>query len=123
LAWPSGTAAHPAHASQCGFAGGLGVARPVGTPRGSDGGCAGQAGAAGFSPERADDDGVEKMAQHGGVPMQRRSSGGRGGGRRVLQLEEGTGEVRRNPKGADDGSVVELIEGGGQWHGGGSLVG
>jgi hypothetical protein len=41
------------------------------------------------------------------------STGGRRGHRRVLQLEEGTEEVRRGPKGADDGGAVELTEGGG----------
>jgi hypothetical protein len=39
------------------------------------------------------------------------STGGWRGHRRVLQLEEGTEEVRRDPKGADDGGTVELTEG------------
>jgi hypothetical protein len=33
-------------------------------------------------------------------------------GGRVLQLKEGTGELRRGPKGMGDGSAVELTEGG-----------
>jgi hypothetical protein len=61
-----------------GFTGGLGVARPVGTPRGTDDGCTGQGGVAGFSPEMADSSGVEKMARRGGVTRRWRSSGGRG---------------------------------------------
>jgi hypothetical protein len=67
----------------------------------------------GFSPETTDGGGAEKTARPGGVPRQRRSSGGRGGHRRVLQLEERTGEVRRGPKGADDGGAAELTKGGG----------
>jgi hypothetical protein len=51
------------------------------------------------------------MAWRGGVPRLQRSSGGRGGRRRVLQLEEGTGEVRRGPKGADDRGVAAAVLG------------
>jgi hypothetical protein len=65
----------------------------------------------GFSPETTDGGGAEKTARPGGVPRQRWSSGGRGGHRRVLQLEERTGEVRRGPKGADEGGTVELTKG------------
>jgi hypothetical protein len=71
--WP-GPVAQPAHASrhyacvlgavtawwprarqhgQRGFTGGLSVAQPAGSPRGSDGGCTRQGGAVGFSPEMA----------------------------------------------------------------------
>jgi hypothetical protein len=50
----------------CGFTGGLGIVRPGGTPRGSDSGCAGQGGVAGFSPETAGSGGAEKMARCGG---------------------------------------------------------
>jgi hypothetical protein len=65
-----------------GFAGGLGVAPPVGTPRGSDGGCAGQGGVVGFSPKTVGGGGgAEKMTRHDGVPSWRRSSGGQGGRR------------------------------------------
>jgi hypothetical protein len=49
-----------------GFTGGLGVARPVWTPRGSDGGCVGQGGVMGFSPETASGSGVAKTARRGG---------------------------------------------------------
>jgi hypothetical protein len=94
------------------FVGGLGVACPVGTLRRSDGGCTGQGGAAGFSPETTGGGGAKKMARRSGVPRRRRSSGGRGGCRRVLQLEEGTGELRRSPKGADDRGTTKLTEGG-----------
>jgi hypothetical protein len=73
---------------------------------------------------------AEKTARRGGVPRRRRSSGGQGGHRRVLQLKEGTGEVRHGPKGVDERGMVELTEGGGDngtlargWHGGGSPVG
>jgi hypothetical protein len=60
---------------------------------------------------------AEKTARRGGVPRRRRSSGGQGGHRRVLQLKEGTGEVRHGPKGVDERGMVELTEGGGgQWH-------
>jgi hypothetical protein len=52
-----------------GVADGLGVARPMGTPRGSDGGCIGQGEVAGFSPETADGGGVEKMVRCGGAPV------------------------------------------------------
>jgi hypothetical protein len=45
------------------FIGGQGVARQVGTPRGSDGGYAEQGGAVAFSPEMAGGGGAEKMAQ------------------------------------------------------------
>jgi hypothetical protein len=59
-----------------GFVGGLGVARPVETPWGSDDGCTGQVGATGFSPETAGGGGAEKMARRdGGLPVA-------GGGRR-----------------------------------------
>jgi hypothetical protein len=51
---------------QRGFTGGLGVARPAGTPRGSDGGCAEQGGAVGFSPETVGGGGAEKTARRGG---------------------------------------------------------
>jgi hypothetical protein len=51
------------------------------------------------------------MAWRGGVPRLQRSSGGRGGRRRVMQLEEGTGEVRRGPKGADDRGVAAAVLG------------
>jgi hypothetical protein len=57
--------------------------------------------------------GAEKMSRRGGLLRQRRRSGGRGGHRRVLQLEEGTREVRRSPRGVDDGGTVELTEVGG----------
>jgi hypothetical protein len=84
LAWPHGTAAQPAHASRCfahvfsavtagwpharrrgqrSFAGGLGVARLAGTPRGSGG------------------SGAEKTAWRDGILWRRQSSGGRGGRR------------------------------------------
>jgi hypothetical protein len=64
-----------------GFAGGLGVARPMGTPWGSDDGCAGQGGAAGLSPERTDGGGAEKTSQRGDVPRRRWSFNGQGGRR------------------------------------------
>jgi hypothetical protein len=86
-----------------GFAGGLGVTRAAGTPLGSDDGCARQGGAVGFSPETADGDGTEKTTRRGSVPRRQRSSGDRGGHRRVLQLEERTGEVRRGAKGQTTG--------------------
>jgi hypothetical protein len=62
-----------------GFAGSLGVARPAGTPRGSDGSCTGQGGVAGFSPETVGGGGAEKTARRGGVPRRSQISGGRGG--------------------------------------------
>jgi hypothetical protein len=74
-----------------GLAGGLGVARPVGTLRGSDGGCAEQGGAAGFSPETASSGGVEKTVRREGVLRWRRSSGGRGGHRQGPAAEGGDG--------------------------------
>jgi hypothetical protein len=77
----------------------LGAARLAGTPRGSDDGCTRQGGAAGFTLEMAGGGGAEKTAQRGDVPRRRRSSCGRGGHRRVLQL---------------DGGAVELTEGGGE---------
>jgi hypothetical protein len=64
---------------RCGFAGGLGVARPTGTLRGTHGGCARQGGAAGFSLEMADGGGAEEMARRNGVIRRRQSSDGRGG--------------------------------------------
>jgi hypothetical protein len=64
-----------------GFADGLRVARPTGTPPGSDYGCVGPGGAAGFSPETAGGSEAEKMARRSGIPRRRRSSGGRGGRR------------------------------------------
>jgi hypothetical protein len=72
-----------------------------------------QSGVVGFSPETARKGGAEKPARRGDVPRQRRSSGGRGGHRQILQLEEGMGEVRHGPKGADDGGTAERTEGGG----------
>jgi hypothetical protein len=68
-------------------------------------------GAAGFSSETVSDGGAEKTARRGGIPRRRRSSGGWGGRRRVLQLEEGMREVRRGPKGVDDGGTTVLTEG------------
>jgi hypothetical protein len=53
----------------------------------------------------------------GGAPASFGDSGG------VLQLEEGTGEVRHGPKGMGNGGTVELNEGGEEWRGDGSLVG
>jgi hypothetical protein len=93
---------------------GLGVARPVGTPRGSDGDCVGQGGAARFSPEKAGGGGMEKTTRRGSIPRRWRSSGGRGGRRRVLQPEERTRQVRHGPKGADDGGTAEHRGGGGE---------
>jgi hypothetical protein len=92
------------------FADGLGVERSRRTPRRSNGGCAGQGGAVGFSPETAGGGGAEKTDRCGGVPWWRWSSDGRGGYRRVLQLEERTREVKRGPKAADDGGTAELTE-------------
>jgi hypothetical protein len=81
------------------------------TPQGSDGDCVGQGGAARFSPKTADDGGAEKTARHGSIPWRRWSSDGWEERRRVLQLEEATGKVRRGPKGVDDkgkrGGVME----------------
>jgi hypothetical protein len=48
----------------------------AGTPRGTDDGCAGPGGAAGFSPETYGDGGAEKMVRHDGVPRQWQSSSG-----------------------------------------------
>jgi hypothetical protein len=62
-----------------GLAHGQGVAQPVGTPQGSDGGCAGHGGAVGFSPKIADGGWVEKRVRHNSVRRRRWSSGGRGG--------------------------------------------
>jgi hypothetical protein len=59
-------------------------AGPAGTPWGSDDSCIGLGGAAWFSPKTGDGGGVEKTPRRGGVPRRRRSSGGRGGCRRVL---------------------------------------
>jgi hypothetical protein len=55
-------------------------------------------GKVGFSMETAGGGGAEKTARHGGVPRWRWNSGGWGGHRRVLQLEEGMGKVRRGKK-------------------------
>jgi hypothetical protein len=61
-----------------GFTGGLGVAHPVGTPRGSDGGCVGQGEAAGFSPETASSGGRRKRPS---------AAAFRGGGRALVAGE------------------------------------
>jgi hypothetical protein len=75
--------------------GGHGVARPGRTPQGSDGGCTGQGGAAGFSPETAGGGGAEKRVRHDGVLRLRCSSGGRGGHRRGPTARgDGGGEAR-----------------------------
>jgi hypothetical protein len=89
-----------------GLASGQGVARPTGTPRGSDGGCAGKDGAMWFSPETADGGGAEKMVRCGSEALVAGE-----GIDEVLQLEEGTRQVRRGPKGVDEGSTGELTEG------------
>jgi hypothetical protein len=96
LAWSSGTLAQPAHASRPTPTSGQGVACPVGTPRGSGGGCAGQGGAAGFSPEMASGGAVEKMVRRGSVLRRRQCSGGRRGRRRGPTAREGDvgGEAR-----------------------------
>jgi hypothetical protein len=91
---------------QPGLASGQGVARPTGTPRESDGGCAGKGGATWFSPETADGGGAEKMVRCGSGALVAGE-----GIDEVLQLEEGTRQVRRGPKGADEGSTGELTEG------------
>jgi hypothetical protein len=76
--------------------GGLGVALPAGTPRGSDDGCAGQGGVAGFSSETAGGGGAEKMVRRGGILRRSWSSGGRGGCRRGPAAGgwDGGGEAR-----------------------------
>jgi hypothetical protein len=91
---------------QCGLADSLGVARPVGTPRGSNDGCVGQGGAEGFSPETTSGGGVEKMVCRGSRALVAGE-----GVDEFLLLQEGTGEVRRGPKGADKGGMRELTEG------------
>jgi hypothetical protein len=95
-----------------GLAGGLGVALPSGTPRGSDDGCAGQGGVAGFSSETAGGGGAEKMVRRGGILRRSWSSGGRGG-------------HRRGPAagGGDGGGEARSKRGGRRGHRGSSLKG
>jgi hypothetical protein len=61
----------------------------------------------GFSPEMVDGSGVEKMVRRGsgGAPVAGE------GVDEVLQLEEGTGKVRRGPKGVDKGGTGDLTKG------------
>jgi hypothetical protein len=82
--------------NRLGLTGGQGVARPVGTPWGSDGGCVGQGGGVGFSSETAGGGGAKKTVQRNGVPRWRWSFGGRGGRRRGPTAGGGDrgGEVR-----------------------------
>jgi hypothetical protein len=75
------------------------------------------------APETAGGGGAKKTARRDGVPMQWRSFAGRGGHRRVLQLEEGCGRRGVVQKGQTMGAWWSPPRGGGRWRIGGSLVG
>jgi hypothetical protein len=111
--------------SRCGFTGGLGIVRPVGTPWGSDGGWVGQGGAVGFSPEMAGGGGAKKMTQRGdrapvdGEGVDKSYSWRRGQGRwGTVQKGWMTGAWWSSPRGGQNNGVAAR-----RWRDSGSPVG